>query len=165
MDTEVILKNLKSAPGSNLTACWIRPVKTKKNYHGKEITKMTCAKIRCGIDYENILRVKLRREIGELPEKNAGLPWGEWKEFPYIITNNNQEYIRLYFASDRFAENGSKPVVSYWIDNAKINKKDYEQYFLASEFYDKTKMDCFTINARHIVYVGKKEPDEVNLTN
>ena len=152
MNIEDILEKLSNKSGQNINACWSRRLKTRKNVLDT-VEKITCCKVRTGIKYDNQLIVKMRREIGERPEKNQGLPWGEWVQFPYHITHNGRDYIRLYPASDKFAERSYVPTVEYYLNGNKVSKNDIEPLCLASEF-SSGKADCFTVKAENIVSFG-----------
>jgi hypothetical protein len=148
MNIEDIKAAIKPRKGANLSAIVVKTLKTKVSYKDKNITKKTKLVIRGGIDYDNMSVVKEGREDGSLPEENAGLPWGEWAEFPLHITHKGTDYARMYPASGL----SFKPVVQYFLDGVEVDKDSIKEFCLASEFPkpDDKEPLCFTIKAENI---------------
>ena len=69
-----------------------RPMKTRKGM--QPITKRSQFQARVGVNYENIQAVKDKREHGMLHAESAGLPWGTWHVFPYVIEHKGEYYVR-----------------------------------------------------------------------
>lgn len=69
-----------------------RPMKVKKGRDG--IEKESIFQARIGVTYDNIQDVKDKRATGELPAHNAGLPWGQWVFFPYLLEYKDVYYFR-----------------------------------------------------------------------
>ena len=92
------IEAFKTLKGQNVRVKWVRPVKVKK---GQTVYfKETSGKFAAGIDYENMVKVQQGRDNGELPSENAGLPWGHWMDFPYLIGHKGKTYVRLYPPSE-----------------------------------------------------------------
>ncbi len=128
--TVVEIKNiLATRKGSNLHAIFGKEMKTRKGVENK-VEKITSIVVRGGIDYDNQAVVKEGREDGTLPEENAGLPWGEWVEFPYHIQHKGTDYVRFYSASGLSFE----PKVEYYLDGIQVDKATIQPLCLASEF-------------------------------
>lgn len=70
-----------------------RPLKMKKGQ--PTFFKEWVAVVRPGIDYDNIGTVQEKRETGELPAENAGLPYGQWFQFPYVIEHKGKFQYRF----------------------------------------------------------------------
>lgn len=156
------IKNILSTrKGQNLSVIIGKELKTKKHlendpivmaghnlYKGvPKIEKVTRIVVRGGIDYDNQAVVKEGREDGTLPEENAGLPWGEWAEFPYHITHKDQDYVRFYSASGLAFE----PKVEYYLNGVQVDKATIQPLCLASEF--PTRQDAplaMTIKAENV---------------
>jgi len=139
---------IKTRKGQNLSAIISKEVKTKAAHKANKIQKITKLVIRGGIDYDNIGVVQEKREDGSLPSENAGLPWGEWAEFPLHITHKGQDYARFYPASGI----NFTPKVQYLLNGVEVDKSVIEPLCLASEF--PTRKDeplCFTIKADNVV--------------
>jgi hypothetical protein len=94
------------------------------------VEKVTSMIIRGGIEYDNQKVVVEGREDGTLPEENAGLPWGDWSEYPYHISHKGSDYARFYMASGISFE----PKTEYYLDGKLTTKAKVEHLCLASEF-------------------------------
>ena len=129
----------------------VKPLKMKK---GKtQIFKDSTFVCRIGVDYDNIANVKEKREIGVLPEENAGLPWGEWALFPYVITHKGKFYFRCTQVNNN---PNSIPKTRYLRDGAEISKDEAQLDCLASEFYPSDDRDVFNVTVDYITEIGGK---------
>lgn len=150
MNIQNIVSVVSSHKGSNLKATWEKSLKTRKGIANK-ITKRTALVVRGGVDYDNIGLVQEKRENGELPSENAGLPWGQWVNFPYHIEHKGTDYARFYPASGiKFA-----PQVQYFLDGVETDKATIHPLCLASEFPVRDEEPlCFTIKAENVISIG-----------
>ena len=150
MNIQNIVSVVSSHKGSNLKATWEKPLKTRKGIDNK-ITKRTALVVRGGVDYDNIGLVQEKRENGELPSENAGLPWGQWVNFPYHIEHKGTDYARFYPASGiKFV-----PQVQYFLDGVETDKATIQPLCLASEFPVRDEEPlCFTIKAENVISIG-----------
>jgi hypothetical protein len=138
---------IKTRKGANLSVVIERPVKTKAAHKANNIVKTTRIVIRGGVEYDNIGKVQDLRESGELPSENAGLPWGQWAEYPLHITHKEQDYARFYPASGI----GFTPKVTYTMNGVEVPKAVIEPLCLASEFQIREDEPlCFTIKAENV---------------
>lgn len=127
MDAKDILAIVLSKKGQITTLTTEREVKVKKGQ--PTIFKSSKFQVRIGCNYENLATTKQGRENGNLPETNAGLPWGEWDQFPYTITHKGKTYLRVT------AFNGNVYPVEYHDGNGNmIGKSEMQKIALASEF-------------------------------
>jgi hypothetical protein len=127
--------------------------KTQKNLKVRKgqtpILKISEFVARIGVEYDNIKRVQEKRESGELPEENQGLPWGQWVKYPYLISHKDEFYIRCSKTN-----NGKQPPkVKYIRDGVEITRYDAMQAALASEFSDKADIDVFNIKVSSILEI------------
>jgi hypothetical protein len=150
MNIQNIVSVLSSNKGSNLKVIWNRPLKTRKGITSK-VEKITRIVARGGVEYDNLGIVQEKRENGELPDQNAGLPWGQWANFPYHIEHKGTDYARFYPASGI----NFTPQVQYFLDGVEVDKSQVEPLCLASEFpVDREAPLCFTVKADSVVSVG-----------
>jgi hypothetical protein len=159
MNINEVKDAIKPRKGANLAAVWNRPLKTRKGVEDV-ITKRVEIVVRGGISYDNREVVKESREDGTLPAENAGLPWGEWAEYPIHITHKGADYVRMYPASGvDFTTN--KPFVAhteYFKNGVKVEKSDIEGVCLASEFRKEDEAPlCYTIKLENIESIRVKE--------
>lgn len=134
---------------------WERPLKVRKGVASR-ITKEVRCVARLGIEYDAQRAVQDARADGELPPVNAGLPWGQWAQYPYLIEHGDNLFIRLYPVAGRV------PRVRYLLNdpegNFPVDKAYAETLCLASEFREHTG-GCLTLNVSHLrrLRVGGQE--------
>jgi hypothetical protein len=132
--------------GSNLSAIFGKQLKTRKGIDSI-VEKVTRIVVSSGKTYDNQALVKEGREDGTLPEENAGLPWGQWAEFPYHITHKEQDYVRFYSASGVAFE----PKVEYYLNGVQVDKATIQPLCLASEFPSRTEAPlAMTVKAENV---------------
>jgi hypothetical protein len=139
MNTTDILANVLQKKGQFGRAKWSKQLKTRKGITDN-ITKRTQMVVRAGIDYDNMKSVQEKRESGELPAENAGLPWGRWVEgcFPYLIHHKEKHYVRLY-------PNGNVQT-QYYLNGNPVELDAIKEFVLASELPKiGEKPDCITV--------------------
>lgn len=143
-----ILATFLSRKGQFAGFLWNRPLKTRKEFSHLSITKSVRCVAQVGVDYDNRASVQAARESGELPSENAGLPWGQWKVFPYVITHKGNDYLRIYPVANRV------PRVVYRCNGAMVSREFAESVCLASEFRETTAPHtCFTVNAANVLAI------------
>lgn len=122
-----MLDKLMSLKGQIATITTTRPMKVRKGV--APITKTSKFQCRVGVNYDNIARVQAKRESGELPTENAGLPWGRWVEFPYVIEHKGELYFRCTAIRNQFV-----PQTTYAQLGDPITADQARSMCLASEF-------------------------------
>lgn len=143
MNTSEILVSVMSKKGQFGRARWRKALKTRKGVQGK-VEKVTSMSIRAGVDYDAMKVVKEKRESGELPAENAGLPWGQWVAFPYLIAHKDKHYLRLY-------PNGNGKIeTQYFLNGSPATMEEISSYVLASELPKGEKPDCITVSLENI---------------
>ena len=144
---ESILNKLLTKKGQFTSAAWSRPCKVKKGAP-ENIMKSTVMTVRAGIDYDNLKSVQEKRESGALPEENAGLPWGQWKQFPYLIEHKGVDYVRLYPT-----QGDIQAKVEYFMNGLPVEYEAIESFLLSSEKRkaDDKPIDCFTVKLADMI--------------
>ena len=132
------LELILSRKGQVVTFVTERPMKTRKGMEA--ITKRSEFQARVGVNYDNIQAVKDKRQNGELPAENAGLPWGQWHTFPYVISHKEDFYVRCTVLRNDFHR-----AATYVQNGVEISKEQAQAQCLASEFSDKGDNEVFTI--------------------
>ncbi len=102
------------------------------------IEKLSTFQAQVGVDYDKKSAVIAKRETGELPESNGGLPWGEWEIFPYVIRHNGKRYFRFYTV-----KSSMQRTAEFFMDGKPVEKETIREFCLASEFREQDG-DCFT---------------------
>ena len=126
MNNTLINKILNAPKGSFFGVTIRRPCKVFKTVTDtleKEIELVA----RGGVQYDNITTVIEGREDGTKPVENAGLPFGQWVKYPYLIRHNGQDYIRLTLTPN------NKVKVRYYKNGQNVTKSEIESLLLASE--------------------------------
>lgn len=138
-----IVKSKKN--GTFMSMTYEKDVPVKSAYKGTVIYRKTTIVVRCGVEYDNISAVKDKRNNGQLPHENEGLPWGRWKEYPYFIEHNGKVYLRCATV------NGNKAKSSYYMNGNAIEKEKLDG-IIRKESGGNT--DIMTINIDNIVSVA-----------
>lgn len=126
-----IIEKALSKKGTFATVQYSRPVKVKKN--SPMITKVTRARnVRIGAQYDALKAVQVAKGVNstqEAHELNTGLKGFEWDVYPTLLHSikTNKQYIRVETNNNTLFE------TTYIMDGKVVNKKDIEQYMLASE--------------------------------
>jgi hypothetical protein len=155
MQIEQVKEAITETPkGANIIIEWSRDGKTRKGTV-EQITKQVRMVGRIGIQYDKQKVVQEKRENGELPTENQGLPWGEFEVYPYLIAHKDKKYVRLYKGtSDKV-----KPKVAWFKDGEQVERSEIDHLLLASE-KSSSKGDCFVVNAEDVTRLNSEAVTE-----
>jgi hypothetical protein len=104
--------------GTLMVLGYKKPLTMRAAFRSQPLYRVWRGTVRPGCNYDELGVVKEMREDGRLPEENAGLPYGEWDEFPYTIKHNGKiQY--------RFTRTGGRTLSSVIVD-AEGNAVDIE---------------------------------------
>ena len=145
-----VTRRLFSRQGQFSGVLWRRILKCRKGVSSL-VTKEVRTCVRAGIDYDKRQAVQEARAEGALPSVNAGLPWGEWFAFPYVITHKGAYYLRLYPVN--VGDKSRAPRVVYRENGAVSTRERAKELCLASEFGETTEGTCYTLKAESLVRV------------
>lgn len=140
------VQSLLDMKGTIATLKTVRIMKVRKGRD--EILKQSTFQCRLGVNYDNIAAVQEKRENGTLPAENAGLPWGEWIQFPHLIGHKGNHYMRCTTVNSGFI-----PKVCFYQNGQEITKEQAQADCLASEFAEKDN-EVFTIKVESIIEVN-----------
>lgn len=126
--------------GAFYRVTWQRILKVRKTHSQSIVVKTVVATVKAGITYDNLANVQDKRANGELPSVNAGLPWGQWLDFPRVIEHKGNHYLRLYPANEF-----GRMMVGYTLNGSPCSIETAKEHCLASEFSDNESLDCFTV--------------------
>lgn len=148
LDTQAdtFLKHIMTRKGQIVTIVSERAMRVRKGQ--QPITKRSEFQCRVGVNYDRIKDVIAKRESGELPKENAGLPWGTWVEFPYVIEHKGEFYVRCTSLDNDFYR---EPL--YTRAGDAISREEAQASCLASEFADRDNNDVFNIRLNSILSV------------
>ena len=152
MELQQVKTAIKATPkGCNIVLEWTRPCKTRKGVQDT-LTKHVRMVGRMGVEYDNLNEVQEKREGGDLPAVNAGLKWGTWLEYPFLIQHNGKVYLRLYFGTSQT----TFPKVSFFRNGVEVEKETIAPLLLASELTEK-EGDCFTCSIENLERLNHEE--------
>jgi hypothetical protein len=138
---------MSKAKGQFANITWEKELKTLKTVNAK-VEKHSDAVVRFGVEYDNISKVQEKRELGILPSENSGLPWGQYKEYPYFISHKGQDYLRVSLVPNNRIKS------TYYIDGVEATREQAEKLCLASEFKKSDNgLDVLTIKVENILNV------------
>lgn len=143
--TKVLRRIEKNKKGTFVPMVWERPVKVKKAFQNEILTKRSSGLVRLGIDYDHMQAVQVKRTTGELPSQNAGLQWGQWEMFPYIIEHKGNKYLRCSPVPK------TRIKTEYFLNGRNVEYAEIENMLLASEKTSTESLDTFSINVNHIL--------------
>jgi hypothetical protein len=136
-----MLKTLQ--PGSFLRVVIQRQVKTLVAHRSVVVVKRTEATVCSGIEYDNQKAVIGKRENGERPEENVGLPWGEWVNYPYEIAHRGNRYVRLYLKG--------VPKVQWFANGEPVTKEEAIKFCGSNAKSKGERPDCMTIKLENVI--------------
>lgn len=148
MTVSEYIKAIETRKGANLSAVWVRQMATRKGIEDV-VEKRVEIVVRGGVEYDNLSRVQERRESGELPSENSGLPWGEWVQYPFHIKHKGVDYVRMYPASGLHFI----PKTTYLLNGVEVTRDTVEPMCLAKEFSRTESPECYTIKADNLVSI------------
>lgn len=144
--TAKVLAGLNGA-WKDTVVTWASEPKPKAAHKGVHLRKVTTAPVRAGIDYADLPEVQAGIAAGERGEVQE-LPWGTWAIFPYVVTHNGAEYIRLY-------PTVGKPSTAYFVDGIPVDVATFKGYLTPSAAEKMGEMPtAFTVKAENILAVG-----------
>lgn len=132
------IERILKSKGQFVRVAWKSEPKPKAEFKGIKLEKISRAIARAGINYSN-LKENEGIETGELP-------WGKWKNFPYVIEHKEKEYIRLYPVSRK------RPMVKtkFFVDGKSVEKNEFEKY-LPPSATNKETPKCFNVSAENFI--------------
>jgi hypothetical protein len=144
-DVMRVIEEYKSGTWVSIT--WEKELKTRKGIEAI-VTKKTEAVLRMGVAYDNKASVKEKRESGELPEENQGLPYGIWHLFPYLIQHKENFQLRVTTSQN------TKYDTHYFLNGTEVKKDDIRELVLKSEIESNgERPEVFNIKIENLVAI------------
>lgn len=124
MDTSTYLAAINAAGIDHRKVQWASTVKPAAAHKAHNLRKVTTALVMTGAAYDQIGEVS---QMLEQEQREAGsLPWGEWSQFPHIITHKDADYARLYVID------GTVKTV-YMVDGDPVDRDTFNGYLTPSQ--------------------------------
>lgn len=118
MDKQTYLNSINAGGIDHRNVQWQSTVKPAAAHRGVELRKVTTALVMTGAEYSG-LAVNAGTETG-------ALPWGEWSEYPHIVTHKGKDYARLYVVD------GTIKTV-YMVDGDVVDRDTFGGYLTPSQ--------------------------------
>jgi hypothetical protein len=122
--------------------------KPKAESKGVVLEKTTTGVFRAGINFANLSSVKegiANNERGEV----QSLPWGEWVNFPFVISHKGENFLRLTVAPTASIK------CSFKVNGVDVSRDEFEQHLVPSARSeakaDKAPVEVFTIKEANLV--------------
>ena len=135
--------------GQFITAYWRSEPTPAAAHKGVHLLKITKGVVRSGIDYAKLTTVKEAIANGERGEVEP-LPWGVWKDFPYIIEHKGKEYLRLYPSPSE----SHRPKATFFVEGVEVDRATFATYLTpsnAKKLLEPEPLDCFTIAEENLI--------------
>lgn len=155
MNIEQVNKTFENRQkGTFFSMAWTRTCEIKQTYkkQGIVITKTSHAVLQYGVNYDNKKSVQIKRENGELPAENQGLPWGYWYQYPLIIAKDNKDGTTDFYVRGGTTENNYIKS-EYEINGKKATYNEVESMLLAKEKPNGKKPDVINVKIDNINYI------------
>jgi hypothetical protein len=154
MKTEMILDAIKDRKGAFLNVRLTSEIEPLKAHKGREVKKITEMTIVSGISFENRKDVKDAIEAGERSEVGQ-LPWGTWKQFPFVIEHKGADYVRLYLPSEAQREAGfaRQTITKFYIDGKEISRDEAKTFVGSKAEKRENEFGCMTVKAENLSFI------------
>jgi hypothetical protein len=97
---------------------WTTEVRPAAAHRAHTLTKVTTAVVMTGVEYAN-LAVNADTETG-------ALPWGEWSQYPYVVTHKGNEYLRVNTVDGTLK-------TTYYVDGYDVDRDLFLSYLTPSQ--------------------------------
>jgi hypothetical protein len=117
MDTQDYLTAIRS--GVNVIGVeWQTEVTPAAKWRKHTLTKISRAVAMTGVEYKSLA-------VNEDAETGA-LPWGEWSQYPYVVTHKGGEYLRIYTVDGSVKTH-------YFVDGIDVSRDEFLGYLTPSQ--------------------------------
>lgn len=147
MKNKHLIKKALAYTGQFVSMVWNSPMKTRAGV-ASDVRKEVSAVVRVGLAQDSRAAVIEARRRGNLPAKNAGLRWGRWIFFPYLIEHKTNIYLRVYPVA------GHNPNVKYFLNGVEARLEEIQELVYASELPKEYEAwNCFFLNVENLVAI------------
>lgn len=118
MDRKTYLDSINAGGIDHRTVAWTSVVKPAAAHAAHALRKFTTALVMTGAEYA---------KLGVNADTQTGaLPWGEWAEYPHIVTHKGKEYARLYVLDGTIR-------TTYLVDGEPVDRDTFNGYLTPSQ--------------------------------
>lgn len=136
MDVQDYLTAINASGVNAIGVEWQTETVPAAKWRGHTLTKITRAVAMTGVEYKD-LAVNAETETG-------ALPWGEWSQYPYVVTHKGTDYLRIYTVDGTLR-------TSYFVDGIDVSRDEFLGYLTPSQRDAKRPNGgCLTIKASNV---------------
>lgn len=154
MKTQSILSAIQNHKGQVLNYHIQSQIPTLKSVQNVVVTKDTRGYCLSGIAFENRKEVKEGIANGERGEVQP-LPWGNWKQFPFVIEHKGNDYVRLYLPTPEqetaFHLHGE---TMFFANGEQISREKAIELCGSKIRSSNERPDCMTCKVDNIISIG-----------
>jgi hypothetical protein len=118
MDVQDYLTAINAGGVNAIGVEWQTEVQPAAKWRRHVLTKISRAVAMTGVEYKD-LAVNAETETGPLP-------WGEWSQYPYVITHKERDYLRIYTADGTIK-------TTYYVDGIDVSWDEFSAYLTPSQ--------------------------------
>lgn len=142
---DAVLAVFKSNAGKFASVTFKSNPKPAAAFKGTELEKVTTGVFRSGVNFANLASTKAEFASGERTEVEP-LAWGEWSDFPFVITHKGERFLRLTTV------NGAKSKSVFKVNGLEVSKEEFESFLVPSaRSENKTPTEVFNIKEANLV--------------
>lgn len=149
MELESVKQFVKKTKGGQFHSVeWVKELETYKGITDIVTKHSKASAIRLGVSYDKKTTVIEKRELGILPEKNHGLPYGQWEDGfeNYIINAKNNSQLRITTSPNTLIK------TEYRVNGKRVNKRELEGIVTKNELSSNTdKLEVFNLKIKNII--------------
>jgi len=99
--------------------------KPAAEFKGVVLEKTTTGVFRSGVNFANLGSTKAEFASGERTEVQP-LAWGEWVQFPFVIANKGERFLRLTTVK------GVKSKSTFTVNGKEVSRDEFESFLVPS---------------------------------
>jgi hypothetical protein len=153
MTTKQIVEKLQDKRGQSLNVRLVSNVDCLAAHRSNLVQKVTLMTVVSGVSFENRKDIREAIEAGERGEIQP-LAWGEWIQFPFVISHKGQDYIRLYLPSQAQQAAGfGKTTVQFICNGQPITRNEAILLCGSKAQARENESGCMTVKADNLAIV------------
>lgn len=154
MKTSQIVEKLTDKRGQAVNVRLVSAVPCLAAHAANIVQKVTSMTVISGIAFENRKDIKDAIAACERGEVQP-LPWGQWQQFPHVITHKGADYIRLYLPSNAQQASGFyKPTtVQFTCNGVPITREKAIELCGSKAQAKENESGCMTVKAQNLAIV------------
>lgn len=140
MDKQTYLASINAGGIDHKSVTWQTDVKPAAAHRARSLRKVSNAVVMTGASYSDLA-------------ENAGvetgaLPWGEWAEYPHIVSHKEKEYARLYVVDGTIK-------TTYFVDGEVVTRDEFNVFLTPSQANaSRPNGGCITVTLDNIKVVA-----------